>query len=441
MLIALVNYRSQLIESNSKMKLMKTLKIITFSLILPLLLYSCNKNEFAPEIVDQEFTLDENSPAGTIIGKVQATDQDDGQILAFEIIDGNDEGICEIQSNGSLEVSDPSNLDFESITQLILTISVSDGHKKEPFESAAKVRINIQDVNEFAPEIASQEYIIDENPNNGQEIGLLVASDQESHQILTYQILESDDSEYISIDSITGMLSVLDSAGFDYESNQILTVKVSVRDDHENSLSATADISIHLNDLLEEKHLELTLRPDAASGKDAVVSAIVPDNNYGTLEELLLYAWTQDGILNVSRSIIDFDLASIPTDARIDSAFLSLYFNPGSAYASQHSGETNFTIQRLVSEWDESTVTWSSQPAPTYTNIVYMDRASSPFQDFPGMEITALIQDYTSDPVNSHGLVLKFVDEAPYKNLILSSSDHPIEYFRPKLEVYYTILE
>ena len=242
------------------MKLMKTLKIITFSLILPLLLYSCNKNEFAPEIVDQEFTLDENSPAGTIIGKVQATDQDDGQILAFEIIDGNDEGICEIQSNGSLEVSDPSNLDFESITQLILTISVSDGHKKEPFESAAKVRINIQDVNEFAPEIASQEYIIDENPNNGQEIGLLVASDQESHQILTYQILESDDSEYISIDSITGMLSVLDSAGFDYESNQILTVKVSVRDDHENSLSATADISIHLNDLLEEKHLFSHLR-------------------------------------------------------------------------------------------------------------------------------------------------------------------------------------
>ena len=91
---------------------MKTLKIITISLFLTLILFSCNKNEFAPDIVDQEFEVEENSPAGTIIGVVEASDQDEGQIVVFEIVDGNDEGVCEIDaSSGSLSVSDPKKLD------------------------------------------------------------------------------------------------------------------------------------------------------------------------------------------------------------------------------------------------------------------------------------------------------------------------------------------
>jgi hypothetical protein len=63
---------------------MKTLKSIAIALTLPLLLFSCNKNEFAPELVDQSFTVEENSPKGTIIGIVEASDQDEGQILVHD---------------------------------------------------------------------------------------------------------------------------------------------------------------------------------------------------------------------------------------------------------------------------------------------------------------------------------------------------------------------
>lgn len=419
---------------------MKTLKLLAGTFLLCTLFLSCNKNEYPPEIIDQEFNLDENSPAGTVIGMVEASDRDEGQVLTFEIVDGNDEGICAFQANGTLEVKDPANLDFEKLQQIVLTVSVSDEHKKEPLESAAKIRINILDLNEFAPTIESRKFTIDENPNNGMIIGTVTATDQESHQNLYYRI-EGSNNDVFGIDSISGTLSVLDSSAFDYESNESLAVTVWVRDDHANSLSAAAEITILLNDLLEEKQYTLFLQPDGASGKDAVVSAIVPENNYGALEEIMLYAWTQGGDLNVSRTIIDFDLSEIPADAKIDSAHLSLYYNPSSAYASQHSGETRFTIQRLISAWDESTVTWGTQPAATYSNIVIINGASTPFQDFPQMNITALIQDYTNDPLNSHGLVLKFMEESPYKNLILSSSDYPIEHYRPKLEVYYTVLE
>ncbi|MFX0009681.1 MAG: hypothetical protein ACFE9R_05150 [Candidatus Hermodarchaeota archaeon] len=89
-----------------------------------------------------------------------------------------------------------------------------------------------------------------------------------------------------------------------------------------------------------EWHSQLILQPDGAKGKDAVFSLIVPDNNYGTLKDIHVYAWTQLGDLNVNRVAIDFDLSSISTGAIVDSAFISLFFNKTSGYGTQHSGKT-----------------------------------------------------------------------------------------------------
>jgi hypothetical protein len=321
---------------------MLTLKITVISLILVLLLYSCNKNEFAPQMVDQEFSVEENSAAGTIFGVLEAHDRDECQLLTFDIIDGNDEGIFKIDpSNGILSVDDPTLLDYESITQVILTISVSDCHKKNPMETSAKVIINIINVHEGYP----------------------------------------------------------------------------------------------------EEHLELHLQPDGDSGKDAVFGEIVPDNNYANLEDIHLYAWTHSGAFTANRVALDFDLSSIPPGAIIYSAYLSLFFNHTSEYGNEHVGETGFFIQRITSDWDESTVTWNTKPTTTTVNRVWIDGATQPYQDFPEIDITALIQDYTSDRDNSYGIFLKLVSEDPYKILLLASSDHQNESIRPKLDVYYTIID
>lgn len=420
---------------------MKNLNMITGALVLTSLFTSCDKNEFAPVIYNQEFSIAENSPEGTLIGQVEAYDPDEGQVLFFEIIDGNDEGICTISSSGSLLVSDPANLDYESITEIVLTISVSDRHKKEPFESSAKVEVNITDVNEFTPEIVSQEFTMDENPINGQEIGLVSATDQDSHQILYYQIAGPENEQFVFIDSITGMLYVLDSAVFDYETNPDLIFTIKVRDNHENSLSATKEITIHINNISEEVHYVFSNQPDGAAGKDAVISSIVPDNNYADLPDIMLYAWTQGGVLNVNRTVIDFGLSDIPPDARIDSAYISLYFNTTSEYGSEHVGETSFIIKRATSDWDESTVTWNSQPSTTATHQVTVNGATQPTQDFPHINISSLIQDYISNPQSSYGFLLKLVNEDPFKILLLASSDHSDGNLRPKIEVYYTIVE
>ena len=76
--------------------------------------------------------------------------------------------------------------------------------------------------------------------------------------------------------------------------------------------------------------------------------------------------------------------------------------------------------------WAESTVTWNTQPNTTTIHQVSVDGATQPYQ---------------SDPDNSYGMLLSLAYEDPYKILLLASSDNEDKNIRPKLDVYYTIID
>ena len=79
----------------------------------------------------------ENSPAGTIVGAVEAFDMDECQVISFEIIAGNDHGTFIIDRNyGIFAVADPAKLDYEDMVEIILSVSVADNHDKEPLEGS-----------------------------------------------------------------------------------------------------------------------------------------------------------------------------------------------------------------------------------------------------------------------------------------------------------------
>ncbi|MCA0362978.1 MAG: DNRLRE domain-containing protein [Bacteroidetes bacterium] len=185
-------------------------------------------------------------------------------------------------------------------------------------------------------------------------------------------------------------------------------------------------------------HSKLILQPDATKGKDAVFSYIVPNNNYGNSESIHLSAQTQNLELNVSRFAVDFDLSSIPAGAKVDSAFLSLYFNKTSMYGSNHNGENDFLIQRITSRWEESNITWKTQPNSTNISQVLVPKSTNPNQDFKNIDVKNIVQDMINDKNNSFGFMLKLRKEEPYRVLLFASSDHPDESLRPKITVYYT---
>jgi len=188
----------------------------------------------------------------------------------------------------------------------------------------------------------------------------------------------------------------------------------------------------------------LSIRPDSATGKDAVISHYYSTKNYGHGEDIHLYAGTISGVSNHNRVLMDFDLDEIPVNASIDSAYLSLYFNYSSIYASEHNGpsgyggSTNFDIFRITSAWDESTVTYVTQPLFNESISIAVPGAVTGNQDFEHIDVTSLIEKIIQQPDSSHGLLLKLTEENPYRMLLLASSDHPDEDIRPKLEVFYT---
>ncbi|MBN1184396.1 MAG: DNRLRE domain-containing protein [Bacteroidales bacterium] len=191
--------------------------------------------------------------------------------------------------------------------------------------------------------------------------------------------------------------------------------------------------------LQENANNVLFLRPNSEDGKDAVFCSIVPNTNYGFIEDIHLYAWTQDGILNVLRVAIEFDLSSLPANAIIDSAVLKLYHNPTSVYMGNrdgNEGENSIFVRRIIEPWEEGTIVWNNQPNTDATNEVYIPNSDNPQQNYK-IDVTQLVTDMINDLPNSHGFMLKHVYEDPYKITYLASSEHPNSDLHPSLTIYY----
>ena len=108
------------------------------------------------------------------------------------------------------------------------------------------------DKNENEPEIADQEFFIDENSGKGTIIGAINANDPDEGQMLNFEIVEDNSKSAFSLDPRTGILSVNDSTQLDFEKNPKFDLVVVVSDNHaQNPLESSAQIIIHLNNLNE----------------------------------------------------------------------------------------------------------------------------------------------------------------------------------------------
>ncbi|MBL8813176.1 MAG: cadherin domain-containing protein [Planctomycetaceae bacterium] len=81
----------------------------------------------AAEISESEFIVKENSPAGTAVGTVKATDMDRGETLRFNIVGGNRDSMFRIDPvTGEISVAEGHSPDFETAFLFDLTVSVTD---------------------------------------------------------------------------------------------------------------------------------------------------------------------------------------------------------------------------------------------------------------------------------------------------------------------------
>lgn len=201
----------------------------------------------APVVNNQSFILDENSPNGTVIGTVVATDPN-GDTLSYSITAGNTSGAFAINaSTGVLAVANSAALDYETTPQFSLTVRVAD---PGGLSDTAIISIALNDVAEGnrAPVVNNQSFSVSENSANGTTVGTVVASDPDGNP-LTYSITAGNTSSAFAINASTGVLTVANSAALDYETITQFSLTVRVADP--GGLSDTATITVALIDVAD----------------------------------------------------------------------------------------------------------------------------------------------------------------------------------------------
>ncbi len=185
----------------------------------------------------------------------------------------------------------------------------------------------------------------------------------------------------------------------------------------------------------------ITLKPGPVIGKDAFVHGLPSEanNNYGSNEQFCAAAWTFSGTPGVIRPLVEFPLNQVPANATILSAYLSLYAIDNSNGFGYHSGSNECWIERITTSWNESTVTWNTQPQTTTQNRTSMPASLSLTQNYLNMDVTALVTDMLANPSSSYGFMLKIKTESSFRRLNFCSSDHANEAKHPELTITYTL--
>ncbi len=189
--------------------------------------------------------------------------------------------------------------------------------------------------------------------------------------------------------------------------------------------------------LFGQTTLTLTPAKDAAIGfHDGTNGA---NTNYGTAAQNAAY-WIPGtaGPVNGNRALIAFDLTQVPAGASVISAKLNLYaYGPIGSYPGHTGPDNRAYLQRVTQVWQESVVTWNTQPTSTSVNEVMLAATTNPTQDYLNIDVTQLVNDMIANPSGSDGFLLKLVNEATTNILAFCSKDNSNASKKPVLEIVY----
>ena len=168
------------------------------------------------------------------------------------------------------------------------------------------------------------------------------------------------------------------------------------------------------------------------------------DNGYEAswqTHELGVIYWTDQGVPYGMRPVVKFDLSSIPANATIVSAKLSLYSHPNPSngnHISPNSGsDISMLIQRVTSPWTVSSLKWNNKPSTTSTGQVIVPHTALPSLDLLNVDVKSMVAAMVES--NNYGFAMKLQNEALYNSRIFCSSRHSDASKHPKLVVEYRI--
>ena len=105
-----------------------------------------NLNEHAPEMKDQLFSVYKGCQAGTIIGRIIATDIDSDQSLTFKMEAGNEAQLIQLDTiSGLITVKDESWFNDSLNKELVCMVSVCDNDSMQAMKDDALITIRVME--------------------------------------------------------------------------------------------------------------------------------------------------------------------------------------------------------------------------------------------------------------------------------------------------------
>jgi hypothetical protein len=195
----------------------------------------------------------------------------------------------------------------------------------------------------------------------------------------------------------------------------------------------------------------LVLQPGPDVGKDALISNLEADKNFGDHKYFEATFLTEPilAVMRSNRSLIAFNLNTLPKSAIIKKVTLQLFYDLPVPFDSTYLINTDpatgtgtvmygGVLQQIVEPWEEYKVSWNTQPKTVEANQVFI----SPFirnVNFITVDVTSLFVPFQEIAVPNYGMLFKLWPTERFPGFRFASSDFPDETMRPKLTIYYTI--
>jgi hypothetical protein len=178
-------------------------------------------------------------------------------------------------------------------------------------------------------------------------------------------------------------------------------------------------------------------QPDSTTGKDTYIQENSNNTNYGSNTKMLV---GKDGLGRNHKSLIEFNISSIPAGNTVVSAKLQINV----LYSSSDNNIT-ISLYRLTSPWNESEATWSNRTISELWNTTggsYAEEVDSlQFSNesrFYNFTITNLVRNWVNGSYTNYGIILVSNDSSTGNRREIDSSDSTNSSARPKLVIDYT---
>lgn len=185
----------------------------------------------------------------------------------------------------------------------------------------------------------------------------------------------------------------------------------------------------------------LVLQPANNPTERSVTDLDGTDQSSSTGIDLPIDAWTVNGRPVKIRSLLKFDLSSIPQSATIINAQLELYSYPsptinGNLIDANYGASNSLLLQQVATDWNPATTFWANQPAGLTQNQIAIPHTNSSILDLK-LDVRNIVSSMVKSNAN-YGFLLRLQNEVIYNSRIFVSSNNT-QYAakRPKLTVVY----